>query len=69
MIKNDCLVGLLGVSAICLAMLIGGYFYSGGQLLPTDQDPGAWIFTILLIAIPGFTFSWLLLAIARRNLR
>lgn len=73
MLRSDIYIAALGLSAIALLILVGGYFYSGSLIPVVSQDAtkgevltvrGIWIG---LVTIVFLTISWTIVFFFRRK--
>jgi hypothetical protein len=68
----DKLIAPIGLSSICLFVLVGSWAYSG-SLLPSTKGASAsaamaiWLFWAVLISIPAVTLCLWMLAVHRNN--
>ena len=71
--NNVLMLNLTAVSLFCMLVLVGGYFYSGGSLLPATQGadtPEAtriWIMWSGMVAVPLITAVLWALRLATRS--
>ena len=70
--NNVLMLNLTAFSLMCLLVLVGGYFYSGGSLLPSTKGSDAgeaiqiWIMWGVVVTVPLVTaVLWVLRLTAR----
>jgi hypothetical protein len=73
-INSTLILSLTAVSLLCLMILVGLYFYSGGTILPATNGAGPsetleiWVSWSVIVAVPMITAAlWIIRLWQRRS--